>query len=455
MLRIHGRLVLLFLPLVSCFVGIIQAQCDRGSLPCITQPSNTQKQISGKGTANTTVQIKVNSAAVGSPTVGSDGTFTLQLTSELKQGYTVQVDNQDSVTVAAAEKGSSLYTLGLAGFNATASSSSGPSAQYFVTFDLVTPLPWVFKKGCPKDDENPVSQKCWLWLNPRIASIPAASSTALSSLTSASSLTTGISSQNVSQITQSFEFQGGLVFYFKKPTEGRLFGWDKSWGRTTAGLLIGGGSVTPFNSISGATEYGLNANLAEQFNQMPKLAGTYSELATALCSYGYVPVATAAPCPPTPSTKPTSVAFVFPNRSRFYRDYFAGFRISTFYSTGSCSGSKPTGCELSNTYPGTFDIRFGQDETVTGGHLRGFITTVAASYPLPGTNGIVRVFGSSSLRVSKNQNTTALVLIPSTSFISLDNPTVAVQPIYPSDQDYYRLGVGVDLISLISTKFGK
>jgi hypothetical protein len=44
---------------------------------------------------------------------------------------------------------------------------------------------------------------------------------------------------------------------------------------------------------------------------------------------------------------------------------------------------------------------------------------------------------------------TALVLIPSTSFTSLDDPTVVVQPIQPSDQDYFRLGLGVDLVALI------
>jgi hypothetical protein len=52
----------------------------------------------------------------------------------------------------------------------------------------------------------------------------------------------------------------------------------------------------------------------------------------------------------------------------------------------------------------------------------------------------------SYLPLHKNSNPTALILIPSSKFAALDDPTVVVQPILPSDQDYYRLGLGVDLI---------
>jgi hypothetical protein len=75
---------------------------------------------------------------------------------------------------------------------------------------------------------------------------------------------------------------------------------------------------------------------------------------------------------------------------------------------------------------------------------------MTGTYPLPGTKGTVRIFGSSYLRLHKNSNSTALILIPSSKFTALDDPTVVVQPILPSDQDYYRLGLGVDLIPLIA-----
>jgi hypothetical protein len=79
--------------------------------------------------------------------------------------------------------------------------------------------------------------------------------------------------------------------------------------------------------------------------------------------------------------------------------------------------------------------------------------TFTGSFPIPGTKGVLRVFGSSYTRLKSNQNTTALIALPVTSFTSLDSSTVVVQQVARSDQDYYRLGVGVDLVALISKWF--
>ena len=108
-----------------------------------------------------------------------------------------------------------------------------------------------------------------------------------------------------------------------------------------------------------------------------------------------------------------------------------------------------------NTYPGTFDVRFGEDESVTGVHLVPLVATLTGSFPIPGTKGALRLFGSTYIRAYRNQDTLALVLVPSPNFISLDNPAVVVQPILRSDQDYFRLGVGLDLFPMLSKLMGK
>jgi hypothetical protein len=105
---------------------------------------------------------------------------------------------------------------------------------------------------------------------------------------------------------------------------------------------------------------------------------------------------------------------------------------------------------LANVYPGTFDIRFGQDETVTAGYRRGVVMTIASSYPLPGTSGTVRIFGSMYMRLHHNENTATLALLSASSTVNVTDPTVVIQPISPSDHDYYRLGLGVDLVPLIA-----
>jgi hypothetical protein len=359
--------------------------------------------------------------------------------------------------------GSSLYALGLVGINATGSSSSGPSQQYFVSFDLAAPLPFLPRRACsdPKvgdernnsadaNDDAALSRRCWLWVNPRIASAPAASSTAVSSL-SPTSFPAGISSLNVGQITQTFEVQAGAEYYLRRPSDARYWGPIEPWTRSSLSLIVGGGTVTPFSVTAGATEFGLNGNLAQQFAQNPSLETQYPQLAGALCSYGLTSSPPSFVCPATPMTKPTSVAFLLPNRSRFDRDFFGGFRLRYFYSTGDCgSKAKTDSCTLANTYPGTVDFRFGEDETVTGGKLVPLVMTVTGSFPLPATGGLVRVFGSTYVRLHGNQNTTPLVLIPTSPALSLDNPALVIQQTPRSDQDYFRFGIGVDLVALVA-----
>ena len=357
---------------------------------------------------------------------------------------------------------SSLYTLGMAGVNVTGAGSSGPSQQFFAEFDVMAPLPWL-PPACPrgKSTSYPLSQRCWVWFDPRIASIPSQTSTALSSVSSPASLTGGLNSQSLGQITQTFEFQTGIEYYLdRSPWFGRQFGFNDSWARISGSLIAGGGVVTPFNTVSSAPEYTLNANLAQQFLDTPSLVSQYQDLARGLCNYG---LSTGNPtgltCPsPLPNPKPTTVAFLYPNRSRFYRDFYAGLRLRTFFLTGNCpdpsdyyTTEKPTtSCKVQNTYPGTFDFRFGEDETVTAGKLRPVVMTVVGNYPLPGTAGAVRIFGSAYLHLKGNKNTPALVLVPTTSSTPISDPSVVVQQIATSDQDYFRLGLGVDLIALIS-----
>ena len=413
--------------------------------------------VSASGTPPPSYQWQKNGVAIAGAT---SATYTTPAATTADNGaqFTVVVSNAaGSVTSSVAaltvstdtqEDVPTRFTLGLFGINATGSSSSGPSQQYFAELDLLAPLRWLGPRLCSKTTSNdPLLQRCWVWLNPRIASLPSTTSTALSSLTS-SALTTTFGNQSIGQITQSFEFQSGAEYYLLKPSSMPFWGAGKSWVKSGASFIFGGGILTPFNSITTAPEFGLSSNLAQQFNQNASLPPLYPQLALGLCNYGF----TGTSCPSSPpATKPTTVAFVFPNRSRFYRSVYAGFRLRFFYFSGNCSGSSQSaGCDAANTYPGTFDLRFGEDESVTGGHLVPLVVTVTGSFPIPGTKGAVRVFGSSYLRAYGNRDTTALILVPSANFTSLDNSAVVVQSIQRSDQDYFRLGIGLDIFPLLS-----
>lgn len=221
---------------------------------CVSQPVEQQTQVSGQftlakaldaGAASPTVNITIPNAnpavsvAAQVTVKGTAGTFSYSGLHALSQYLTVEAEvtlpggvtaNTGDVPVTAAPKqaggSSGLFTLGLFGINATASSSSGPHQQYFVDFDLLAPVRWL-GKGCRGESDNtdPTTRTCWMWFSPRIASVPSASSTQLSSLSSSSSLTTALNSQTIGQISQSFESQGGFEYYILKPNTQNFWDW--------------------------------------------------------------------------------------------------------------------------------------------------------------------------------------------------------------------------------------
>lgn len=463
---LHGLCA--FLALAPFAAAQSPAVCPTTGQPsafCINQPHAGDTEVTGAfpGGANPNISIKINGiAATGNLSTNvAQGVFS-QSVEALNTYDQVRVENGAAsieigvqpATGAASPAGSSLFTLGLIGIDATSSGSSGPTEQYFVEFDVLTPVGWC-NRNRTADRRYSLQHKCWIWFSPRLASAPTANTSALSSLSS-SSFSSGASGESVAGITQTFDFQGGFEYSPLAPWNGAEAGWQNNWSRSSISLIAGGGLVTPFNAAT-SSEYSLSPALAAQFQANPSLAVQFPQLAAALCNNlnSYFTGISSYACPASQS-RATTVAFVFPNRSRLYRDYYAGFRLRTFYLTGDCKNppEESPGCKVQNTYPGTLDVRFGQDETVTAGHLTGFVMTIAGSYPLPGSKGSVRVFGSFFTRLAGNRSMPSLALAPVASTVAITDPSVVVQQVSPIDQDYFRLGLGVDLVPLISKWIG-
>jgi hypothetical protein len=370
---------------------------------------------------------------------------------------------------------SSLFTLGMAGIDLTASSSASPAQQYFAEFNLMGPVHWAgpkcSKKVVEKDsqgrvvkvrdkdgkevpamvyedkqDRNPLESRCWVWADPRIASVPTPKTSGISSLTSTTTAFSGLGQQTLGGITQSLELQAGVEFYHIRAIDGVPLG-DK----TSLSLsYVGGGSlVTPFNPTTAAPEFDLNPNLALQFQQdemqhKPTISAEFPQLAAALKSC--VPSSSSTTSATTCPGQQQHVAFVLPSRSRFYRSYYAGVRFRTFYFTEDCKGNFKS-CTPADTFPGRLDVLFGQDETVNAGHLRGMVLTLSGNVPLFLSKITwLRIFGSAHLRLARNKNLPSLALVPTSTFVPLNDTSVVIQPVMPADQDYFRIGVGIDMI---------
>jgi hypothetical protein len=234
--------------------------------PCVgaVAPGDTQISVhAAAGATNGAISISVKLTRAGgaeSMTIPAaptgTGLYAAGVTPALNANDMIAVQvassTQPAITLGPifvpAANTSTLYVLGLVGINATGASSSGASQQYFAEFDMIAP--WNCRDG---QIAHALQHKCWLWLNPRIASVPSASSTALTTLgSSASSLAGGLTSKTAGQIAQTMEFQGGVEFYLRSPWEGAQFGRNHSWDRTAISFIAGGGVVTPFSPASSA-----------------------------------------------------------------------------------------------------------------------------------------------------------------------------------------------------------
>jgi hypothetical protein len=186
--------------------------------------------------------------------------------------------------------------------------------------------------------------------------------------------------------------------------------------------FLGFGFTTPFSAAKSAAEFDLKNLSADQKSKMLGI---------------------------TDNTK-TVAAYVL-ERSRFMRKYYAGLRLKAYHFTdrakATCNPDNPNSCEaLLNLYPGTIDVGFGQDESVTGGKLQHWVFRLDTVYPLPFAQYLT-LFGSIFSALQKNDASlpATLSLPPSANAVALGDPSVALFSAKPASRDYYRLGIAVDL----------
>ncbi len=142
-----------------------------------------------------------------------------------------------------------------------------------------------------------------------------------------------------------------------------------------------------------------------------------------------------------------NVALVADDRDRFFRQYYAGLRLQTFFFNRH---NVPL-----QRFPAQLDFAIGQNEYVSGGRLHGPIIRVDAYFPLPYDNlQFINLYGTVLMRPTRVTTGSPLVLEPVLDAQgNFDNkfpaPNTALLPVHQFDRDYYKFGVGFDLISFI------
>jgi hypothetical protein len=342
---------------------------------------------------------------------------------------------------------------------------SAPSAQaikqaYFVDFDLLAPLPmpWLTRFK----NEDPLENRLWLWFNPRITSLPQATNfSALSTINETGSFLTQESSKGTLGDIQGLDINGGFEFALVKPRDGIPWwaGYTNTQARLSPSLIVGGGMSTPFSTDNTDVVSQVNQSICDAFSILrTNPSATTSSQAGLLCMAGTPP--STSPVIVVAGTTPKSfVDFFTPERSRFFRKAYAGFRLKTYFFSktikGYCDPEPKRGenrgdCDgLYNIFPGIIDVTVGKDEAVTGGHMSTWLLRLEAVYPLPFAPSI-HLFASTYTALKGNKASQ-----PFNSF-TINTPLAGANNdsntfrfgLQPLDRDYFRVGVGVDLIQL-------
>ena len=136
------------------------------------------------------------------------------------------------------------------------------------------------------------------------------------------------------------------------------------------------------------------------------------------------------------------IAFITPERDRFLRQYYGGFRFRTYTKEND---------EIQNVFPSMLDVTFGQSEAVTGGKLHKFVLGLDGFYvlPFPDKYRFLYLFGSAKFKVGGPKSIkTPFLLDTSASSVKVTDPSVFIADPQPSNRDVYRIGFGVDLFEL-------
>lgn len=150
-----------------------------------------------------------------------------------------------------------------------------------------------------------------------------------------------------------------------------------------------------------------------------------------------------------------TIAFSNTDRTSFLLKNVVGARLTLPKNVGD-----ETKANKSQYLLGMIDLTFGMDSSVTGGVFRGnrWIFKTDAIYPLVSKgHATFYLFGSFSTRLEKNVTDNSplilqaatLATVTGTGSTAVPNVYTVVLPLRQPDRDFYRIGVGIDLTTLI------
>jgi hypothetical protein len=360
---------------------------------------------------------------------------------KVDQAWQALVANAPSIQVKGTpEHWKHPFLRAVGGLDLSAVSSRTVRQKYFFEFDLIAPIRLTNLRA---KNEDPLESGWWVWTNPRITSLPQATNfSALSTINESGAFFQNLRTQGtVADIAQGLDVSAGLEWALVKPRNGIPW-WNEfpnTQARLSFSLIAGVGGSTPFSTDKTDVPSKVNQSICDAFNNAKTNFFT--------C---VTPTGSNSPVIQDPKTGTTKsfITFVTPDRSRFFRRYFAGFRLNTYFFSKDVKDVKGEEAPYS-IFPGVIDLTFGQDEAVTGGIMRGVLFRADAAYPIPFYQGI-HIYVSYYTRITSNRPSApfSAFTIQSPDAGSNNDANTFRFAVPPLSRDYFRIGLGVDIIQV-------
>jgi hypothetical protein len=312
----------------------------------------------------------------------------------------------------------------IVGFEQAGASASNSTQKFF--FDLYVSRPihlsWKSRSSSAEQDigkgnDIDLGPRWRSWGNLRITSVPQQINSSVATFAATFAQTVG--ELKVNEVAQSFEFLGGVDFRLFQ-SRGLFASFDrKTSQRFSLNLVAGGGVITPLTPLDSVQIFRAPTNQPNFFQVFPQATGKQF------------------------------VAFTLPDRNRFFRQAYGGIRIMTNFIEDKTTGKE----NAKIRFPATFDITYGFNESITGGRIRGGVVRLEGFVPLPYSNASwVYLFGTGMFKPGAHAIVRTPFLLDAAPAGTLPtDPNAVVITTPQADRDYYRVGVGIDLIDLIAS----
>jgi hypothetical protein len=364
---------------------------------------------------NAIVRVEGDGKAL-TPRTDKDGNFITDVTGGDDKEYTVstEVDNyytKRKVSVKANEavrlnipiedRPVSLLTRAMVGYEQSGAAAAKHDQNYL--FDLFISKSFPMRQKIDPD----FGEKLRTWIDFRFGSVPQAGDVTLGDF--ATGFATQVKGLKVKDVARVVEFNAGLE-YRLGGNSALLPSFDRlTKQKFSLSLIASGGFTTPTNPLDSISIFKVPTGGVPGF---PQTVGK------------------------------DFVAFIQSDRDKFFRQYYVGLRMQTFFFN---LFNMPM-----QRFPAQLDVAVGQNEFVTGGKLKGPVVRIDGFFPLP-YDGLkfVNIFGTAMLRPGHSVTGVPLVLQTAPDGTVVPAPNVTLISLPQPNRDYYRFGFGIDLMSLI------